>query len=101
MNRIEFTASVLGMIRNEKNPPLARYCIVMAAAAGGPEGATVREMAKLLGDPVEHMGGCMQKIADAGWIRPVKAGVRPARWTPTAKGLEIVARLTLAKPATA
>jgi len=96
MNRVEFTTRLIGLLRAEKNPPLARYSIVMAAAAGGPTGATVREIATLLGDPTSHMGGCMQKIAEGGWIRLVDPAAKPQRWTPSPKGLAIVARLTLA-----
>lgn len=101
MNRIEYTTRLLGLLRAEKTPPITRYSIVLAAATGGPAGTSVREIAGLLGDPASHMGGCLQKIAEGGWIRCLDPAARPHRWTPTSKGLAIVARLTLASPATA
>lgn len=101
MNRIEYTTRLLGLLRAEKNPPLSRYSIVLAAAAGGTDGTSVREIAGLLGDPASHMGGCMQKLAEGGWIRCIDPTAKPHRWTPTTKGLAIVARLTGATPATA
>lgn len=95
MNKLEFATRLIGLIRAEKNPPLARYSIVMAAACGGPAGSTVREMAGLISDPKGNMGDSVQKVADGGWIRPVDATARPRRWTPTEKALPILARLTL------
>lgn len=98
MNRIEFTARLLGTLRQEKNFPIARYSIVMAAAAGGPAGASVREMAAMLSEPATNMGGCLGKVAESGFVLCIDPLARPQRWTPTDKGLAIVARLTARPP---
>jgi len=99
MNRVEFTARLVGLLRAEKNPPLARYAVVMAAASAGPAGATTRQIGEILMDPNPQSGSLVQKVAEGGWIRQVNPGLKPAHWTPTGKGLAIVARLTSAQNA--
>jgi len=92
MTKIELAAHIVGILRAEKNPPLARYSVVLACAAGGEGGASVREVAGRLGDDYTTMGGSFQKIAESGWVRCLDPHQRPQRWIPTDKGLAAIAR---------
>lgn len=92
MTKIELAAHICGILRQEKHAPLTRYSVVLAVAAGGPEGATVREVAKRLGDDYTTMGGSFQKIAEGGWLRLLDSQQRPQRWVASQKGLDAIAK---------
>jgi hypothetical protein len=95
MTKIDLASHILALLRREKHAPLTRYSVVMAVAAAGTDGATVREVAKRLGDDYSTMGGSFQKIAEGGWVRCLDPTQRPQRWVPSEKGLAAVQKFLL------
>ena len=90
-NRIGFARRLVARFRQEKNPPFARYGIVLAVAEYGDQGATAAQIAKSMGDPI--IGGSLDKIETAGLIQRIHLS-RPLRFVPTETGTRLVKDLT-------
>ena len=90
-NRIGFARRLVARFRQEKNPPFARYGIVLAVAEYGEQGATAAQIAKAMGDPI--IGGSLQKIEETGLVRRVH-DTRPLRFVLTETGARLVKDLT-------
>jgi hypothetical protein len=90
-NRIGFARRLIARFRQEKNPPFARYGIVLSVAEYGDQGATAAQLAKAMGDPI--IGGSLDKIEHSGFIRRIH-GTRPLRFVLTDTGTRLVKDLT-------
>ena len=90
-NRIGFARRLVARFRQDKQPPFARYGIVLSVAEYGEQGATARQIARSMGDPI--IGGSLDKIEDAGLIRRLP-DTSPLRFVLTETGTALVRDLT-------
>ena len=90
-NRIGLTRRLVARFRQEKQPPFARYGIVLSVAEHGDQGATAAQIAKAMGDPI--IGGYLDKIEQARLIQRIH-GTRPLRFVLTDTGTRLVQDLT-------
>jgi len=90
-NRIGLTRRLVARFRQEKQPPFARYGIVLSVAEYGDQGATASQIAKAMGDPI--IGSSLDKIEHAGFIQRIH-GTRPLRFVLTESGTRLTKELT-------
>lgn len=85
------TMRAINMIRKEKTPPTATYCIMLALASLDNKPTGIGEIMKIL-DEQHFGGGSMERMVDKGFLTLHKQG-RDHLYTLTAAGYEVVRRL--------
>ena len=92
-SRLDLVASIYRSIRCEKDPPLARYAIVLAIARRGGSPATGSQIGKDIGmesTPNGSIDSCLRH----GLISTSKDGPSARTYTLTPKGIDLVRTLT-------
>lgn len=93
MNRtaLKQTMSAINLMRQEKTPPIATYCIMLAIASGENRPMGITEIQKML-DETSFGGGSMERMVEKGLLLLHKDG-RNNRYTLTVAGWDEVKRL--------
>jgi DNA-binding MarR family transcriptional regulator len=91
MTRIQLTLQIHNAIRREKNPPLGKYCLLLALASTG-QPMTVHQIAKTLGEAT-YGSGTLDRALEHGLIQHTPGPTNSRHFTLTPKGQHQVQKL--------